>query len=260
MMSNSDLNEGVFKSDPQRLAKIIDFGPETSRPWTEGELQLLLQYRLNAPMGVDLGGLPPEVTPKVKTLAEAEGLLLKSLLDLFCHEHAPLELLRLVKDYAKAHRNQPQSELPREVSAVIYYASIAAALVSNRAKITRMPEEELRSSFDWALSRHWSMTGCTAYSKGRGLCCSTKCHHFPLLNLDKTPLFSLSAANRDVRTGLHIRRRQLAGFQLPGPIESLVHQGCLASHPAPACSEYWSGSRSSNCLGLGEWECAAGAR
>jgi hypothetical protein len=75
--------------------------------------------------------------------------------ELFQHERPPLELLRLAKDFAKAAQANPGSAIPKEVAWVLYYLSIATALVRLRQRITHLSDVELRQGFDWVLAQSW---------------------------------------------------------------------------------------------------------
>jgi hypothetical protein len=88
-------------------------------------------------------------------LSEAQSLLLKSFADLFHHPAPPVELLELTKDFAKANMDHAQSSLPSEVAAALYYTSIAAALVRLGARISRLPEGELRRGLLWTGEQAW---------------------------------------------------------------------------------------------------------
>ena len=48
-----------------------------------------------------------------------------------------------------------ESSLPNEVAAALYYTSIAAALVRLDARITRLPEAELRRGLLWTREQAW---------------------------------------------------------------------------------------------------------
>ena len=81
--------------------------------------------------------------------------MLKSFGDLFAHPHPLVELLELVKDFAKEHRTDAESPLPREVATVLYYASIAVALVRCGHRITRHDDTTLRQGFQWCIDQAW---------------------------------------------------------------------------------------------------------
>jgi hypothetical protein len=110
---------------------------------------------MSAPVLVDLGGYDPGTAARLKRLSEAQSLLLKSFADLFHHPSPPVELLELTKDFAKANMDHAQSSLPHEVAAALYYTSIAAALVRLGARISRLPEGELRRGLLWTGEQAW---------------------------------------------------------------------------------------------------------
>jgi hypothetical protein len=154
--STNEFTNDVFNSEPRRLAKIMGLAAGNPEPWLPQELRAVLSHELNKPVRFELGGLDSGVGARVKTLAEAEGLVLKSLAELFLHPHPPLELLRLMKDFAKVHQSHPESSLPPAVAQMLYYASIAAALVRHEVRISRLDDSQLREGLAWASQQEWN--------------------------------------------------------------------------------------------------------
>src|SRR5208282_5592011 len=115
----------LFKSPPKSLAAFLAAGAERARLWRPEELSAIFRHQMSSPILVDLSGIDPATSARLKLLSGAQSLLLKSFSDLFQHAVPPLELLSLTKDFAKANMDQPASSLPQEVAAVLYYASIA---------------------------------------------------------------------------------------------------------------------------------------
>jgi hypothetical protein len=140
---------------PKRLGEILELGLSTRATWRPEELQAVLEYQLAAPLQFDLGGLDPGLVRKLRTLSAAEGLLLQCLRDLFQHPHPPIDLLTLVKGFAKSSSEYPDSPYPRDVALVLYYLSIAIAWLRCQIRITNLTDEELRRGFDWALGQKW---------------------------------------------------------------------------------------------------------
>ena len=66
-----------------------------------------------------------------------------------------MELLTLTKDFAKANMDHPESSLPQEVAAVLYYASIAAAAVKLDVRISQLKDAELQRGLVWAKDQPW---------------------------------------------------------------------------------------------------------
>jgi hypothetical protein len=59
-----------------------------------------------------------------------------------------------VKSFAKRVRSDP-GDLPSEPYAMIYLASIVAALISHDRSITRMSRASLLANLYWALTQSW---------------------------------------------------------------------------------------------------------
>lgn len=140
---------------PESLAEVLQMPDGAARLWSHQELAAVFRHQLSAAIEYDLRALPTGTARAAKFVASAHGLLLKSFADLFSHPHPPLELLTLTKDFAKAHRNWPDSPLPPEISTLLYYASIAAALLHCGQFITSLDKANVRDSFTWAAQRDW---------------------------------------------------------------------------------------------------------
>ncbi|HUJ11432.1 MAG TPA: hypothetical protein VL171_15555 [Verrucomicrobiae bacterium] len=154
-MSESDSSAAVLRGRPKSLAALMETGAEHARLWGADELAAIFQHQMSAPVLVDLGGFDPGTAVRLKTLSEAQGLLLKSFSDLFHHPSPPIELLRLTKEFAKANMDRPESGLPTEIVSVLYYTSIAAALVRLDARISQLKDTDLRRGLLWAKEQAW---------------------------------------------------------------------------------------------------------
>ena len=145
----------VYDTDRAQLAGLFDPAPDAERLWRDEELGAILKHQLTAPLQVDLINLERGLAIKVRTLAESQGLTLKSFGDLLAHPNPPVELLKITKDFAKACRLSPHSPVPREVASVLYFASIAAALVRCRRRISGLSNDALAEGLHWVLARPW---------------------------------------------------------------------------------------------------------
>jgi len=154
-MPEFDSAGALFKSAPKSLAAFLAAGQERARLWLPEELGAIFRHQLSAPILVDLAGFDPATATRLKNLTQAQGLLLSSFLDLFTHPVPPIELLTLTKDFAKANMDQPESSLPGDIAAVLYYASIAAALVRLDRRISRLGDAEYKRGLEWAIGRPW---------------------------------------------------------------------------------------------------------
>lgn len=154
-MSDFDSVSALGKSPPKSLAAFLAAGSESARLWRPEELTAIFRHQMSAPILIDLGGYDPATATRLKTLSHAQSLLLKSFSDLFCHPVPPLELLKLTKDFAKANMDHPESSIPQEIAAALYYASIAAALVRLGERISQLKDDELRRGLRWAGEQPW---------------------------------------------------------------------------------------------------------
>jgi hypothetical protein len=145
----------LLKASPGQVAAVMGLGNAPARAWQPEELGAVFRHQMAAPVSVDLGCLDVGISGKLKTLTDASGLLLKSFRDLFQHPAPPVELLRLVKEFAKFNRDQPESLLPPEIASVLYYLSIAAALARWEERISALSDDELQRGFAWAMSQNW---------------------------------------------------------------------------------------------------------
>ena len=155
VMSDFDSSAAVFKSRAKKLATLMATGEERAKLWRPDELAAIFRHQMSAPMLVDLGSFDSRTATKLRTLSEAQGLLLKSFADLFHHPAPPIELLELIKDFAKANMDHPESGLPDEIAAALYYTSIAAALVRLDVRISHLPDADLQRGLRWTMEQAW---------------------------------------------------------------------------------------------------------
>jgi hypothetical protein len=154
-MSDPDSSAALFKSRAKELAALMASGDERGPLWRPDELAAMFKHQMSAPMLMDLGSFDPRTANQIKTLSAAQGLLLSSFADLFNHPSPPVQLLQLVKDFAKANMDHPESGLPSEIASTLYYASIAAALVHLDKRITQLPDADLRRGLGWTAEQAW---------------------------------------------------------------------------------------------------------
>ena len=145
----------IYDSDPRRLADLIDEAGDERRIWRPTEIASLLKHQLAAPVEFDLGAMTVSDAAKVCMLTESQGLLLKSFGELFRHSCPPLELLRMVKQFAKALMNSPHGPLPQEIAKVLYFSSIVVARIRLRERITELEDDALARALTWLLEQPW---------------------------------------------------------------------------------------------------------
>jgi hypothetical protein len=120
-------------------------------------LESILKHQLAAPVEFDLQTLDSGSQRLLRAAAACDGeqATIRTFADLFHHASPPLQLLRLAKEFAKAHLNHPDSPLPKEISSILYYASISVALHRLGKRITWLTEDQLRQGVENALAQPW---------------------------------------------------------------------------------------------------------
>jgi hypothetical protein len=142
-------------TDPGRLASLVDLDPTSERMWTPEELGAILRHQLSVPVQFELGEAAPDLFKTLQKNASAQGAKITSYADLLNHPSPPIELLLLLKDFAKAAASHPDSALPSAVAKVLYYLTISVALLRHNRRITSMSDTDLQSSLRWALNLPW---------------------------------------------------------------------------------------------------------
>ncbi len=145
----------IQQSDPAHLARMMAMAEKNERVWRPDELGAVLRHQLGAPVQLDLGNFNPGDARRLATLGNSQGLLLKSFSDLFHHPQPPIELLEMVKQFAKTSRSHPDSPLPREIATLLYYAAIVVAMTRCGRRITNLDDAGLKQGIGWVLNQNW---------------------------------------------------------------------------------------------------------
>lgn len=142
------------QADPRSLSTMLQFDDIHRHQWSTRDLQDMLQHQLAAPLHLGLGPLSAEVTHLLR--AGPEPLSPRMTLgELLRHEHPPLELLKLVKRFAKICRRSPENPLPSEIVMFLYYASITVALLRLNETISELTDPSLMRGLNWLHVQMW---------------------------------------------------------------------------------------------------------
>lgn len=148
----SDFSSEAFAAPPQRLARLLASTQANEGEWLAGELGAVLCHQLSVPIQ-KTGSTPAS---NLDGCAGIEGGIdIKTFGELFQHPCPPVALLEQVKEFAKVNREHPDSALPQDISLVLYYASIVAALVRLGKRITSLDDAALRQGIEWILELPW---------------------------------------------------------------------------------------------------------
>jgi len=128
---------------------------QTEPGWTSDELTAMLEHQLLAPLAFDLGHLQGIKEEQIQDLAKSHTPVVHSFNDLLTHEQPSMELLIIVKEYAKASMNHPAHPLPKRIATVIYYSTIVVAQLRCNQLLTQLDNPSLRRGLRWALDQPW---------------------------------------------------------------------------------------------------------
>src|SRR4051812_15896014 len=127
------------QADPRSLSTMLRFDDIHRHQWSTRDLKDMLTHQLAAPLHLGLGPLSAEVTELLRAGAEPHNPRM-TLGELLRHAHPPLELLKLVKRFAKICRRSPENPLPSEIVMFMYYASITVALLRLNESISEITD------------------------------------------------------------------------------------------------------------------------
>ncbi len=144
-----------FPSPSEKWSRVMDQVAKLRLEWPQEELAAIWRHQLAAPVQAEAPGvrIPLDEGLGRRVAGLVRGRCIVTFGDLFQHPHPPMELLQEVKDFAKANRDHPESLLPPEISSLLYYASIAAALLRCGHRISRLDDVALRQGIEWALAQ-----------------------------------------------------------------------------------------------------------
>jgi hypothetical protein len=126
---------------------------ENEAGWSVDELASIWRHQLTAPLAFDLGELSPDAG--AAAIALCRPLSIKSLADLLDHPSPPLELLGMLKDFARSKRTDPNSAFPSAIAMSLYFTAIAMALLRLDCRLSRMDDSALRSGMRWTANQTW---------------------------------------------------------------------------------------------------------
>ena len=141
--------------DTDALLELMRMQPDTGPEWSTDDFGAILRHQMSLPIETDLENLGADLAVRLADLCTAADPPIGCYAELFAHPDPPLELLEIVKEYAKACRDHVPSPLPPEVATVLYFASIAAAFDCHQASISSLAPGELRAGLSWTRRRAW---------------------------------------------------------------------------------------------------------
>jgi hypothetical protein len=137
------------------LARLLRVSDENASPWDTRELGDILAHQLAAPLVSDLEKI--EIGPIAWPTGGGQQYAppIRTYRDLLFHPNPPVELLELVKGFAKRCRSQPDSPLPDEIATLLYYLAITVARLRCGRRISGLDDQALHVGLQWTLSQPW---------------------------------------------------------------------------------------------------------
>jgi len=152
----------TFGLDPQKLGKLLALSQRDSKEQEDVDIdqqkgQIIRDYLSDIqPLTSEvIETLPTLVQQMYKKMPRLEGQSIESLL---LSTNTQLNDLELVKNFAKQQVNSAQDEIEYEVTSVVYYAAISAALVYHQQKITSFSYEKLKDLLLTLVGKKWIPT------------------------------------------------------------------------------------------------------
>lgn len=135
-----------------QLAGILDVTTTAGHQWRLDDMGSLLRHQLAASLRETLSS---DDRLARKPSLKSDHIEPRTIAELFQQSRPSLDLLNAVKRWSKHSAGQTHAALPKEISATIYYASLAAAQVRLNERITTTSPEMLRFGFQTMLEQTW---------------------------------------------------------------------------------------------------------
>jgi hypothetical protein len=138
------------------LSQLLACGKEPGAAWSAADLHAILRHQLEADVEFDLthfGGVPKETLASATSPQNETGY--RTFGQLLTAPDPPLEMLDLIRRFAKRSRTQASGELPDEVATALYYAAIAAARLRHGASVSKLDAKALQEGMTWGLEQTW---------------------------------------------------------------------------------------------------------
>jgi hypothetical protein len=139
--------------DPQVLSTVLGFSDVHRREWDVEDLKAMLRHQLGVPLYLSLGTLSAEVSHELGKWSPEHRLM--TLGQLLQHDRPPLEVLKLIKRFAKMCRSDRDNPLQSEIVMLMYYVSIVTALVRLNQPISVLPPASLKRGLSWLSAQPW---------------------------------------------------------------------------------------------------------
>jgi hypothetical protein len=148
----------VDESNPSELACLLSVRGTPEGNWQPVELGGLLRHCLAAPVSEYLRDTGQPLEYAADSPSEC-AVVAMPLGELFQRSDPPLGLLIAAKRHARRLMNPGASDMPVEIHQLVYFASIAAALVHHGEQISKSSPNVLRVAWGWLVTEPYTDDG-----------------------------------------------------------------------------------------------------
>jgi len=141
----------TIKEQATVMQRLLDATTVTNATWTNRDMGSILAHQLGAPLIKDLVRVLPDAESALTAMDDTP----RTFGELLQHRHPPVDILRMVKDFAKQLHKMAHNAYPEQVATLLYYAAIATAQVRTNTCITDLPPQSLHKGYAWALTQTW---------------------------------------------------------------------------------------------------------
>jgi hypothetical protein len=145
----------IFMTRPEGLARLLNLDEAGRELWNPAEMQAMWRHQLDAPIDYDLDTVVSVKATDLRSSPALKPFRGKAFAEVLNHPAPPVELLLLIKEFAKQTLKDAEEMQLKEVAKALYYSSYALALVRCRQSLGSMTEQELLPGFDWGLKQPW---------------------------------------------------------------------------------------------------------
>jgi hypothetical protein len=135
------------------LSSMLEFAENARHVWNSEELGAIFRHQLESPLTQSMGDLSDDIAFQLASLGQPKDV--KTLKELLHHPNPPIDLLILTKRFAKRCWFDADHPLPREITILLYYASIAVARARCGRWLTGLRTEAVSEGLQWCRAQAW---------------------------------------------------------------------------------------------------------
>ena len=150
----NDPKNHIFESNPQCLAKILSVDDSTQDLWRTDDLGAIYRHQLAATICIDFASAGSRLGRKLDESKLDPRVFQQTFSEALFGSQPNMELLQLIKVFAKEKRSDPNSPLPKPVALVLYFGAIAAMTLCGET-ISKLSSSEQRDGIEWGIDLPW---------------------------------------------------------------------------------------------------------